>query len=171
MGRGTRDRFTRLSERKRAVRAARKLAPSDGSPDGLVSNVAAYRGRPIVMMPMPLPAEAPSGMWVSTEANDYLIYPAETTPTRRTAVICHEVGHMLMGHDPGLVDESPSSLLSALAPDLMPGHAARVLARHGYNNAQESDAEYLATVLVTLLARAKHDEGWSRPGSISARLR
>ena len=146
MGRGTRDRFTRLSERKRAVRAARKLAPRDGNPDELVSNV-------------------------STENSDYLIYPAETTLTRRTAVICHEVGHMLMGHDPGLVDESPSSLLSALAPDLMPGHAARVLARHGYNNAQESDAEYLATVLVTLLARAKHDEGWSRPGSISARLR
>ena len=121
MGRGTRDRFTRLSERKRAVRAARKLAPRDGNPDELVSNVAAHRGRPIVMMPMPLPAEAPSGMWVSTETSDYLIYPAETTLTRRTAVICH--------------------------------------------------AEYLATVLVTLLARAKHDEGWSRPGSISARLR
>ncbi len=119
MGRGTRDRFTRLSERKRAVRAARKLAPRDGNPDELVSNVAAHRGRPIVMMPMPLPAEAPSGMWVSTETNDYLIYPAETTPTRRTAVICHEVGHMLMGHDPGLVGESPSSLLSALAPILI----------------------------------------------------
>lgn len=171
MSRGTREHLARLTRRSRAVKAAHRLAPENGDARTLVANLAEHRGRPIALLPMPLPPEAPSGMWVATEVCDYLIYPSDTSLTRATAVICHEVGHIILDHNPGLTGDETGSLLNTLAPDLAPDKAARVLARHGYASEQESDAEYLATVLVTLLARSRDCAEWSRPGSMSARLR
>lgn len=161
----------RMTRRSRAVKVAQRLVPENGTAHGLVANLAVQRGRPISLLPMPLPPEAPSGMWVATGVRDYLIYPSSACLTRSAAVICHEVGHMLLGHDPGLTGETVGSLLSELAPDLAAEQATRVLTRHGYFSEQESDAEYLATVLVTLLSRSRETAAWSRPGSMSARLR
>mgnify|MGYP001381099821 CR=1 FL=1 len=75
---------------------------------------------------------------------------------------------MLLGHDPVLTTADSSALLSAIAPDLDP---SRVMARHGYHDAQETDAEYVGTHLAAGLA-ARQDEAteWE-PGSFSDRLR
>lgn len=169
---GTIDRLARRAHRGKAIHVARGLIPEDADPRALVDNVARHRRRPIRLLPVPLPPDAPSGMWVAVDDTDYLVYPAGTSPTRETAVICHEVGHMLLGHDPGLRADDNRDLLAALAPDLAPALAARMLTRHGYASSQEADAEYVGTVLATLIARGKDGAAWTRqPGSMSAHLR
>lgn len=168
-----RNRFdlTRLRTRARALSTAQQVAPPSGDVHELVDNVARRLGRTITLVPAPLPPEAPSGFWVATREVDYLVYPDQTTLTRARAVICHELGHMLLGHNPALHTADTTDLLTAIAPDLDPTRASRVLARHGYHDAQETDAEYVGTHMAAAIATRQDDATEWEPGSFSDRLR
>lgn len=147
----------RSSVSARGARLARsralRLVPVNGTVDDLVATVGQERGRPLSLLATELRPEAPSGMWIATDRADYIVYPADASSAERAAVICHELAHMLLGHQPEARIDQVSQLARTVAPSLDPDVARRFLERHGYAEQVEADAERLATLLVTQLAR------------------
>ncbi len=136
-----------------AIGLGERLMPADGSIDGFVAAVGAHRGRPVRVIGYPLDAAGPSGLWIGTCASDYVVCSADATPTRRAAILCHELAHMLLGHEPEVGDTEALSLVAkVLAPDVDVSVATRFLTRHGYAGTAEEDAEAAATALVMTAA-------------------
>jgi Zn-dependent peptidase ImmA (M78 family) len=142
------------------------MMPETGDVDEFVQAVARYRGRRIVTLAQELGLEAPTGYWISTTDTEYVVYPEDSNDDQRAVIICHELAHMLLNHQPpeGSVD------LGELAPSIAPSIAARFLNRHGFDDAMEADAERLATQLTSELDRRALSHELARD-NISARLR
>jgi len=141
-----------LSRRKirRAARLARRLMPSDGNLDGFLTNLGQRRGRPLTLVEGQMSqALGRSGLCLMTNEADYILIEPDTSPSRRATIICHEVSHLLLGHE----GESSAGIAASLAPDLAPSLVARMLARHSYGTPEEEEAEVMATVLVTEYTR------------------
>lgn len=154
----------------RSVRArVLRLVPDTGMVDDLVDAIAAAQGRPIRLLPFELAANSPTGLWIATNEADYLVYPANASAVERTAIVCHELSHIVLQHQPAGVDE-PDLLAALVAPNVDPAVARRFLTRHGYAEDVEAEAETLATMLVTRLARRADRHAVSRD-AISDRLR
>ncbi len=151
-------RRTSAARRHRAdtIALGERLLPKDGSLDGFIAAVGRQRGRPLHVLDFPLDPSGPSGFWMGTRNGDYLIRPATATPTRRAAITCHELAHMLLGHEPDVGDsqgaEMVAEIAALLAPDVEASVAARFLTRHGYEETQEEDAEAVATAFVATAA-------------------
>ncbi len=133
------------------------LVPASGDLADLVDAVAAMRSRPITLMPVELAGDAPSGLWIATQAQDYIAYPANADAPWRSGIVCHELAHMLLEHAPrpGTAELTALTALTAhAAPSIDPAVAARFLQRHGYGDAAEVDAERLGTTLAAALGAA-----------------
>jgi len=153
------------------VSLGERLLPRDGSIDGFVAAVARHRGRPLHVLDYPLNAAGPSGFWIGTATGDFIIRSAAATPTRAAAIVCHELAHMLLGHEPEAGDVQAAEVIGrALAPDVDASVAARFLARHGYEGAEEEDAEAVATAFVTAAA-ARQRAATTTADRVSTRLR
>lgn len=139
-----------------AARASR-LVPRNGDVDELVSAISAERARPIRVMAEDLHPSGPFGVWFPTAKNDWIIIPKGIGAAARTATICHELAHMLLGHEPRplMSFADLDELVARIAPEIDPEIAKRILlARSLYDDDLEIDAEVLATVLVTKLAQS-----------------
>ncbi|HET9650214.1 MAG TPA: ImmA/IrrE family metallo-endopeptidase [Microlunatus sp.] len=142
-----------------AARVAKRLMPIDGDLGGLLDALGQQRSRRIHVLSHHFAGRATSGLWLPTKRADYLVIDEPTTPSRRAAIICHEVAHILLGHTP---DITTSEVVATALPDLSPELIARALARHAYASDDETDAEELGTLI-----GAEH---WSRRIN-SSRLR
>ncbi len=139
--------------RSRVIELGEWLLPANGDIDEFVSAVADHRGRPGHVLSSPLNPAGPSGFWIGIPTGDYIVVTATATPTRRAAIVCHELAHMLLGHEPEVGDVDSARLLAQyLAPAVDPSVAIRFLARHGYEASAEEDAEAAATAFVTAAA-------------------
>ena len=160
--------------RERRTRHARTLAgrllPISGSLEDLVSSAERHFGRRIRLLPFELDAESPSGLWIATDASDYIVFPARSSAEQRTAIVCHELSHMILRHGPQAGEDQLAALVSMAAPTLDAAVARRFLARHGYEDAAESDAETLGTYLAAGLARRAKEHAVFQD-HVSARLR
>ena len=119
----------------------------------LCDRLAQRRGRPIRLMPYPLPAPGVFGLWMGTEKADYILYQKETTPAHQDHIILHEVGHIISDHSS---DEADEDIWNQLFPDMSPELIHRMLRRDGYGPAYEREAEMVATVIkewATLIER------------------
>lgn len=157
--------------RRQAIRAGRALIPTAPTVDGLIAALAAERQRAIRILEVPLSGTSPSGAWVPAPQRDYLLCPAGASSTRRTAVLCHEVSHILLGHDPAFHSSLTPALLSTLAPALPLQTAQRVLLRTGYTNREEAAAEHVGTMLASALGDRARAASWESSSRLSARLR
>jgi hypothetical protein len=122
------------------------------------------RGRPLRLVPYPIPVPGPFGMWVGAPAADYIVYQQETSSAHQRHIILHELGHMLADHrsdehDPR--DPHEEALLTELRRgtehlppgelpdlDLDPGAVRRALRRTAYDSEQEREAETVATIIL-----------------------
>ena len=120
--------------------------PADGDLPGLLANLAEHRGRDIHVLTRQFGGQPTSGLWLATERADYLVIDDPTTPSRRAAIICHEVAHILLGHE-GQTGAEFTSIPSMVAPDLSPELIARAMARHAYADEVEAEAEQTATLI------------------------
>ena len=113
------------------------------------------RARTVHLLPRPMPARGPCGLWIAGFHADYVFYDAATSPVHQLALIGHEFGHMLFD------DVASSALARELAAMLMPDLdlrlVSRLLARSTYEQHQERRAEVFASVVVQRLG------GWSDP--------
>ncbi|MGA8116927.1 MAG: hypothetical protein WCA46_25105 [Actinocatenispora sp.] len=112
--------------------------------------LAAPRGRPIELVPVAGWHTAPSGMLVSTDQVDYVLYAADTTELHQQHIVLHELGHLLCGH---VHQSTVADAVAALLPDLSTDLIRRVLGRATYDRAEEREAEMMAAVI---LRRAHH---------------
>jgi len=100
-----------------------------------------------------------------------LIYPQDASPLRRTAILCHEVAHVLLGHSPALHASISALSLSALAPDIAPHVTLSYLARTDYSTPEEVAAEQFGTEICVELAAMRNQHAWVSQGRITGHLR
>lgn len=157
------------SDRVRRSRLLR-LVPDSGLVDDLVARVAELRAQRIELLPVEVGPGLPTGVWIAFPGFDYIVFPADASSSERTAIICHELAHMLLGHqdDPAADHRGAWALLSAPDPERL--KARQVLARHGYVDGVEAEAEQLATLLVARLDRHARAD-LLRRDAVSDRLR
>ena len=130
----------------------------------LCSRLAEHRGKPIRLVPWSLPVPGAFGLWFGTDATDFILYQAETTPAHQEHIILHEIGHIISDHSHGEVE---ADLWDQLFPDLPPDLVRRALHRDGYGPDHEHEAEMVATVIrewASLLDRLRVTPDESRPG-------
>jgi IrrE N-terminal-like domain len=112
----------------------------------LCERVGRRRDRSIVLLGMTLPADAPRGLWISTERKDYIVYERATSPLHQDHIILHELAHLLCDHTGALEfgEEHAHRLFPTLDPELV----ARVLGRTAYTSEEEQEAEILASMML-----------------------
>lgn len=159
-------RDTRRAAHQRALR----LVPANGQLDDLVENVAAATGRPVSLLAFALGRGEPTGLWIATDVANYVVYPEAASAAERTAIVCHELAHILLDHEPQGEAARLAELAATVAPNISPAVARRMLARHGYGEGVEAEAEDLATRLVTRLASCGERDRITQD-TISSRLR
>src|SRR4051794_21242630 len=97
---------------QRQVRAAlQRLEPCIPHPwsiDDFAANLARQRSRAIHVIAWPLADidETLTGMWIPTGMADYIFFDQQATPSRREAIIGHELGHLVFDHAARLEDAS-----------------------------------------------------------------
>lgn len=149
-----------LRSKSRGVRAV-DLCPSDGSTAKLLQRASVVTGRPITMIEKSLPSGGPSGVWIWLPDKDLVVLDTQGTPMRRDAALCHEIGHIVLGHSPSDGDTA------ALFPDLDPrfvssllggptGEDQAMMFRCTYDDRQEQEAERFATELLSALLNARN---------------
>lgn len=106
--------------------------------------VSKARGKPIVLLPFPLPAAAPSGVCVSRDNADYIVVDAAASKPQQVHIALHEVSHILLGHKLDVVD-TLDELFAHLNMAALNGR--QVYARTTYSNVEELEAETLASLL------------------------
>lgn len=111
----------------------------------LVAAVSARVGRPIAITECDLPLLY-SGMWIGDGTEDIIKFDPATPEATRQAAICHELAHILLGHEPHNILHSDSTLFKHIDPSKT--HALRVMHRSVYDEPPERDAETLATSLL-----------------------
>ena len=144
---------SRVRRRCRRIVAALDI-PEPFEVEGFLARLAAARGRPLELLPVAAGADVPCGLLVSTDSADYIFHPADAVPLHARHIVFHEVGHLLGDHGGG-------SAAPVLFPDLSPELVRRVLGRTTYSDAQEREAEILATLIARRVLAARRPP---RPG-------
>ena len=75
-----------------------RLVPDSGLVDDLVVRIAELRSQRIELLPVDTGPGMPSGVWIAFVGFDYIVFPADASSSERAAIICHELAHMLLGH-------------------------------------------------------------------------
>lgn len=140
------------SVQSRAGRIARRAIPADGDIVEMCAAISRFRGRPIILAPVRmLPAASLSGAWLPLHDRDVIAYAA-STPAREEVSICHEIAHMLLGHEPALEGTSPREVEHLIHQVIAPNlniDPDRFMLRDGYDTVAERDAEQLGRRIAT----------------------
>ncbi len=118
--------------------------------------VAARRGRPIVLHPMLL-LGSPFGACVPGSAADYVVYEQDTTPLHRQHIIVHELCHLICGHL-AVGAGAPIAFRSAASPD-----EPQALPRATYDDDDEQEAEMLTTLILVRVYGAQANTAATDP--------
>jgi hypothetical protein len=140
------------------VRQAGMLLDKLGLPDTFTIDqlhrcVERERGRPIHLIPRPMPPEGPHGMWVMGRTDDYVFFDQVAPPVRKLQIIGHEFGHIIFN------DEGSASQLADLTDPLLPkgvpdavtdvgALALSACTRTVYDDMIEQRCEWFGTVVV-----------------------
>lgn len=141
------------SERELRRRCRRLLRDLDIQPPldvkEFCARLAAVRGRPIKLIPYPIWADGPFGLWLKGNKADYIVYQQHTTEPHQHHIILHEVGHILADHQS---DETADDLRDFLgggsSGDLPQKVSGRLRRRTAYDEREEREAETVATIIL-----------------------
>ncbi|MBX6766660.1 MAG: ImmA/IrrE family metallo-endopeptidase [Actinomadura rubrobrunea] len=111
----------------------------------LVDFVSLRRNRRIHLIPIPMGAAAPSGLWFALEDADIVVYESQTSKLHKDHIIAHELGHMLCEHRSVTTLDAFDA---ALFPDLDPRLVRDMLRRSAYSDEHEMEAEIIASILL-----------------------
>lgn len=136
--------------------------PPTGDSSALCRAVAERLDRPVQLLPMPLPADAPCGIVISTPHAHYVAYDDRTSPLHQRHIVAHELGHLLAGHAARPVGSS--DLARLLMPTLDPALVTSVLGRvPGYDERAEWEAEFIAGLLHRRGTRRRKPDAAGQP--------
>lgn len=145
----------------------------------LCDKIGDMRGKPIRLVPRPIPVPGPFGAWITSGKADYIFYQLETSKPPQDHIILHELGHMLAGHRPDtdggilLGDSYPDTTPAALReqyPDLAEDAVRRALRRTCYDTQQEKEAETVATIILEWASVLNAVAARSAPNSAAYRI-
>lgn len=117
-----------------------------------VAGLERRRRRPIHLRPFNSRPGVPCGLWIGTADADYVYHEAGTTPFHATHIAVHELAHMLLGHQYAPAWEEITDLL---APNLDKALIQLILGRSAYGNAEEREAETLASLILSSTAACR----------------
>lgn len=140
-------------------------APYD-LPD-LIKHLASVRGRPVHVASLTAEAATSdrcSGLWLSTETEDWIFADPTSDGEERDLIIGHELGHIILDHPPDVTISNWD--LRRLAPTLDPDRVRSALRRANYDTQSEREAETLGTLILT--GRAGSRTAMPIEGSLSA---
>ncbi len=112
----------------------------------LTERLAADRGRPIHLLPLPAAPGNPTGLCISAAEAEYVFYESDATGIHREHIILHELGHLVFGHTGALSLTDLTARL--LAPSVDPRMVRTMLGRHDYSDESEREAEMFATLIL-----------------------
>lgn len=136
--------------------------------DVFIEAIAAQRGRPIHLIPTDTAGlgDSPCGLWLSRDHDDLILHERGTSAYHIRQIVCHEVGHMMLGHGRtrsfGPVRDREVEVCQAAMPDLDPEAVNAVLGRTDFANDQERDAEAFASILMIAAAEAANQRSMMR---------
>lgn len=108
-----------------------------------------------------LPPASPHGLWVSTEANDYIFVEERLVPVHQQQVILHEIGHVLCDHEASPVMSAEASQL--LLPSLDPSLVRRVMGREHAQSEAEIEAEMVGSLIGQRISTWGVQRTWAVP--------
>ncbi|WP_049743230.1 hypothetical protein [Mycolicibacterium goodii] len=128
--------------------------PVPWSADAFVRGIADMRGRPITLIATE--PEFLSGSlcspWLAREDDDVIVYERGATDFRIHQVICHQIGHMILGHHRGEGGPVRDPLTEPASHPALPDHAAESASTAesgtGYGDEQEYEADLFALLLM-----------------------
>ena len=125
--------------------------------DVFIANIAAMRQRPIRLVPTDTSAlaDSPCGLWVASDTEDVIMHEAGTSDYHIDQIVCHEIGHILLGHGRGHAGERDAGKFDALdqiLPDIDPAIVRSILGRTDFYVDQERDAEMFASMVMIVVA-------------------
>lgn len=136
--------------------------------EAFADNLARRQGRPIRLVPVNTTKlkNSPCGLWFITATEDFILYEAGTSHHHIEQIICHEIGHMVLGHanqcdTQTRLTQLHLDLCRETLPDFNPAHIQRVFGREHFVAEQEREAEMFAH-LVLLAAEAGAKESTMR---------
>lgn len=152
------ERAVRLRELRRT--GERFLAslelPTPFSLPALIEQLAASRGRPLYVRPLPgepIPG-GPYGLWLATTDEDFVFYERHTSRLHREHIVMHEVGHLL-AHQLSRTDCAENTQwrpepdrIAKLVPHLSAESVSRILSRDHCASMEERQAEMIASLLM-----------------------
>ncbi|MEU4244005.1 ImmA/IrrE family metallo-endopeptidase [Actinoplanes sp. NPDC026619] len=136
--------------RKRCQRIVDGLGlPQPFSLELFLGQLEKRRGRRIRTLPIPprLAPSAPCGLWIETKDIDFIFYDAGTTPFHQRFIIAHECAHLVCADQESSMSAGSLDLRQIL-PHLDPSLIQRVLGRDGYTDAEEEEAEMIASLIM-----------------------
>jgi hypothetical protein len=160
----------------RDVRRARCLQhlrgieiPRPFSLEAFAAAVAADRGRPLHVLPLPGldGTDGLSGAWAATDLADYVLIDAASSGWHRDLIGLHEIGHVLGAGQAG--ETSPGGLARSLRPGLSTGAFRQVPGRGACSSAGEQEAELTAWLVLAGLPESTHAHA-GRPSACLASL-
>ena len=121
------------------LRANHIVIPEPFDMDAFCTHLVQCRGRAIELVPAALGGDL-TGLWVPMAGADVVFYEQATTPLHQQHIQLHEIGHLLCDHPhaPG------AETLRRLMPHLDLDRLEYLLARSGYEEAAEREAEWFA---------------------------
>ena len=126
---------------------------------GFCTAVARSRGRELRLIAVDTVGRGlPSGLFYEQDHVDTIIYDSTTTDYHQSAIILHELWHLVAGHNaaPALSSQAEE----AAPPAASAGKVTRWSARDGeYTAAEEAEAEYFARYVLGLLTSERVDSG------------
>lgn len=150
-------RIARSTKRRRGERQVRDAIDSLSLPPGwklddLSKLMETRRGRKLRLIPFAAPCPGENtiyGLWLETADDDMIMYRSDTSEYHQLHIVCHELGHMLLGHRCDEVRTSDYvAAVAALSPDLDVETVEAVLARSSCATEREWEAELAADLLM-----------------------
>lgn len=132
--------------------------------DAFIANLSEYRGRPIRLVATETADMAGSlcGLWLTRDEEDIIAHEVGTSDYHIAQIVCHEVGHMMLGHDLtrtfGTDRAREYDLTRKVVPDIDPATIKAVLGRTDFASEQERDAEMFANILMIAAAEAGDEQ-------------
>ncbi|HEV2779740.1 MAG TPA: hypothetical protein VGX25_10100 [Actinophytocola sp.] len=172
-----------MRERELRRRCRRLLNELDVRPPldvvELCRRVSDRRGRPIRLVPHPIPVPGPFGVWITTGTADYILYQRETSKAHQGHIVLHELGHILAGHRSDVANDRLTCVLypddeadglRERYPDLEPDAVRRALARTSYDTEHEREAETVATIILEWASVLDRVVPPTSPGAVARRM-
>lgn len=143
--------------RSRARQALRTLGVEPPlQVDELCRRYGDHRGRPIRLLERSLGPRL-SGLTLVGEHEDMIIYEKETTSEHQHFVVTHELGHLMLGHEPDAPDDQfLVDFWRELMPDVPEQQLRGALRRSCSDDRHERDAEATARIIRTWAATLDH---------------